>query len=376
MGKTPNENGVAMSKQAVEIDPVNEAEEDMQYSACDAELFIFKDLQHHMSHPFFSLSKRPCNRTIKYESGHNWIKIKPSATGRATIYDKDILVYIISQLIQKDKNGEPISRHVTINPSELLKAINRGTGGKDYKALGEALDRLEGTRIQTNIVQGGEVETSAYGMVDTYTTLRKDDKIDGRMLSLKVSLSNQLFNSMKTKKELLTVNPDYFKLSKPIEKKIYEIARKHVGRKSAHSINTSTLLIKSGSVGSIRDMRRSVKKLIASHQAEKTFPDYDVQYSADKDQVTFTQKDKWWQKSEADIDFTFPEFHPRTFEAAKEIAPDICVYHLQSEFEKWVRSKLTEFKLDKKSLSKTYLDFCRTKQLQKVSKEAGQVSIF
>mgnify|MGYP005993306913 FL=1 len=364
-----------MAKISIQIEE-DETEEVLQYSACDAELFIYKDLQQHMEHPFFSLSKKPCHRTIKYENGQNWIEIKPSATGRATIYDKDILVYIISQLIQKDRNREPISRHVIVNPNELLKSINRGTGGKDYKALEEALDRLKGTVMKTNIAHGSKIETSSYGMLENYTIYKKDNAIDGRMVGLKVSLSRKLYDSMKEKKELLTINPDYFKLTKPIEKKIYEIARKHVGRKTSQSINTSTLLTKTGSVAKIKEMRRSIKAMIGKHQKNRTFPDYDIQFSPEKDQVTFTQKEKWWDKNEADIEFTFPKFHPAIYEEAKKITPDICVYHLYSEFEKWVLSKPTEFKLDKKSLQETYLNFCKTKQKQIAGKEAGQVDIF
>ena len=37
--------------------------------------------------------------------------------------------------------------------------INRGSSGRDYMALSDAIDRLAGTRIKTNIVSGDEVET-------------------------------------------------------------------------------------------------------------------------------------------------------------------------------------------------------------------------
>lgn len=375
MGETPNKKGEIMTASNEPMPPIIEYQEEdqnIQYSACDAELFIFKDLQQHMSHPFFSLSKRPSFRTIKYENGDDWIKIKPSATGRATIYDKDILVYIISQIIQKEKNKEPISRHVSINPIELLKSINRGVGGKDYKSLCDALDRLEGTRIQTNIAHGGLVETSAYGMLDSYTAARKDNKADGRMISLKVSLSAQLFNSIKTKKELLTVNPEYFNLGKPIEKKIYEIARKHVGRKTQQAISTEVLLKKSGSLGNIREMRRSIKSLVKTHQKDRSFPDYTVHYNADKDQVVFTQKEKWWENQELSPDFKFPKFATTTYETARTLAPSFDIYFLESEFEKWVMSKPSEFKLDKKNLTKTFLAFCKTKEHRKVCSDNGQ----
>ena len=48
----------------------------------------------------------------------------------------------------KLKGGEPVSQRVRINSRDLLIFTNRGTSGRDYMALIEALDRLEGTRIR------------------------------------------------------------------------------------------------------------------------------------------------------------------------------------------------------------------------------------
>ena len=62
-------------------------------------------------------------------------KITPSVKGQATIYDKDILIYCISQIIAKLKKSEPISQRVRISSRDLLIFTNRGTAGKDYIAL-------------------------------------------------------------------------------------------------------------------------------------------------------------------------------------------------------------------------------------------------
>jgi plasmid replication initiation protein len=56
----------------------------------------------------------------------------PSAKGQATIYDKDILIYVVSQVIAKLNRGEKVSRRIRFNPRDLLIFVNRGTGGKDY----------------------------------------------------------------------------------------------------------------------------------------------------------------------------------------------------------------------------------------------------
>ena len=68
------------------------------------DLFIFdvadavlKDVMAHIEHPFYSLSKKPETAIRSYEHRGNWIEITPSVKGLATIYDKDILIYCISQ---------------------------------------------------------------------------------------------------------------------------------------------------------------------------------------------------------------------------------------------------------------------------------------
>ena len=71
-----------------------------------------------MEHPFFSLSKNPDHRIRKYEHNGEYIQITPSFTGLATIFDKDILIFAMSQIMAKINGGEEPSqtiqfRHMT-----------------------------------------------------------------------------------------------------------------------------------------------------------------------------------------------------------------------------------------------------------------------
>lgn len=113
---------------------------------CDVADAVLKDVLPQMEHPFYSLSKKPETAVRRYEHNGQWLEVTPSVKGLATIYDKDILIYCISQVMAKLKAGEKVSQRVRINTRDLLMFANRGTAGKDYKALVEALDRLEGTR--------------------------------------------------------------------------------------------------------------------------------------------------------------------------------------------------------------------------------------
>jgi hypothetical protein len=68
---------------------------------CDVADAVLKDLIPQMEHPFYSLSKKPETSIRRYEHNGNWLQIVPSVKGLATIYDKDILIYCISQRMEK-----------------------------------------------------------------------------------------------------------------------------------------------------------------------------------------------------------------------------------------------------------------------------------
>src|ERR1700678_1442968 len=81
---------------------------------CDVADAALKDLIPQMEHPFFSLSKKPDTAIRRYEHNGNWLEIVPSVKGLATIYDKDVLIYCISQMIEKLKRKEAVSQRVRI----------------------------------------------------------------------------------------------------------------------------------------------------------------------------------------------------------------------------------------------------------------------
>src|SRR3546814_20668983 len=77
----------------------------------------------------------------------------------ATIHDKDILIYCISQLIGKMNQGERPSRTLHLTARDLLVWTNRQTDGDGYDRLRSAFERLSGTRSTPNIKADGEAIT-------------------------------------------------------------------------------------------------------------------------------------------------------------------------------------------------------------------------
>jgi plasmid replication initiation protein len=215
------------------------------FFVCDIFDAPLKDDMASMEHPIFSLSTKPDTTVRRYEHNDNMIQIAPSVLGLATIHDKDILIYCISQLIAKMNRGEAPNRTVRLKAYDLLVATNRDTGGKDYRLLKHAFERLAGTRITTDIRTNGERVISGFGLLDSWKIVIKDPKTE-RMVEVQATLSEWMYNSI-LGKEVLTINRDYFLLRKPLERRIYEIARKHCGSSRMFRIDIATLYKKTGS---------------------------------------------------------------------------------------------------------------------------------
>ena len=321
---------------------------------CDVADAVLKDIMPQMEHPFYSLSKKPETAIRRYEHNGSWLEIVPSVKGLATIYDKDILIYCISQIMEKLKRGEPVGQRLRITSYDLLVFANRGTAGKDYDALCESLDRLEGTRIKTNIPTGDEGQRDSFGLIDASSVRRKHGN-DGRLLWLEIKLSDWVFNAIRSR-EVLTLNRDYFRLGKPLERRVYELARKHCGRQASWSISLEILLKKSGSQSPIKRFRQMAKH-IAKHDH---LPDYRVTFDESNDQVTFWNREAWWENTPLPSDGeTLPPLATQAYEDGRAAAPGYDIHGLESEWREWWASS-GKPKLDNPAAA--FVGFCRSRQ--------------
>lgn len=220
-----------------------------------------------MEHPIFSLSTRPDRRILSYRHNDAEITVVPSVKGRATIFDADILIFCISQLMAAINANKPVARTLTLTAHDLLLATGRETSGDSYRRLRDAFERLAGTRITTNIVTGDKDVTTGFGLIEAWEIVRKTRA--GRMVSVTVTLSDWLFQAVLSK-SVLTLSHDYFRLRKPLERRLYELSRKHCGRQREWKVSVETLLKKSGSTSPRRVFRAMVREIIKAD----TMPDY------------------------------------------------------------------------------------------------------
>ena len=252
----------------------------------DISSISLKDVQQQMEFPFFSLSKKPDLEPRRYEDHlGNTLEITAHSSGLPTIYDKDFLIYAISQVMAHLNRGEPTSRRIILYASDMLEFANRTKGGRDYAKIENALTRLGGCRIKTNIRTGDVVQTDVFGLIDR-GSLRRKYGFNGRLQHVEITLSEWLWNAIEAR-QVLTLHPDYFRLRQPLERRIYEIARKHCGRKAEWQVSLNLLLRRSGSRSRLREFRRSVRKLVEHGD----LLDYTVAFDAERDMVIFHRQE-------------------------------------------------------------------------------------
>ncbi|MEJ6531920.1 replication initiator protein A [Pseudoalteromonas lipolytica] len=187
------------------------------------------------------------------------IKIVPSVLGRATIKDKEILIYCLSHIMAAKNAKLELSNTVRFNTYDLLKATGRGTSGKEYKLVEKALYRLAGTLITTDYKFNGRRFLESMGLIEGFKL------IEGSGLSCwQVTLPDWLIETVDDN-DVLTLHDDYFQLSKPFDRRLYEVCRKRCGRPSKQVIKLDNLRERIGvrlPLPALKNRIQKIKKIL------------------------------------------------------------------------------------------------------------------
>lgn len=302
-----------------------------------------------MENPVFTLSTKPDMRVRRFERGENWIEINPSRHGLATVHDRDVLIYCISQCMGALNEGRQVHRKIRFKAHDLLVATNRQTSGRGYELLRDALRRLQGTQIETNLRQGGEEHFEVFSLIDSAKIVRETR--DGRMLDVEIELSEWVFDAIENN-NVLTLNRQYFFLRKPLERRLYEIARKHCGDSPLWKCGLDLLRQKCGSSSTLKEFRRLVGKIIEDDQDHDHMPDYAFTLEGD---MMFVRPKKETHQSALPLPLTSLRLDSETHEHARQVAPGWDMHHLEQEWRSWVIEK----GIAVKDPDKHFLAFCK-----------------
>lgn len=304
-----------------------------------------------MEHPVFTLSTKPDMKPRKYQRGENWISVAPSRSGLATVHDRDVLIYCISQCMAALNEGRPVNRRLRFKAYDLLVATNRQTSGRGYELLKDAMRRLQGTQIETNLRQGGKEYFKIFGLIDSAEIVRETR--DGRMLDIEITLSDWVFDAIENN-HVLTLSRQYFKLRKPLERRLYEIARKHCGAQNGWKIGLELLRDKCGSNSTTKEFRRLIGKIIQDDEQHDHMPDYVFEIDGDNVKVR--------PKKDVTLTTLSCSLSQDAHEQAKRLAPGWDVYSLEQDWRLWVADR----GITVTNPTQHFLKFCETRGAYKL----------
>lgn len=224
-----------------------------------------------MEHPIYSLSTVPERRRLQYENGDVKVEIIPSSIGLPTVFDKDIIIYCISKLKEAHDRGEPIAQTVRLTTHDMLVETNRPTNNLGYERLLPALNRLRGVVINTTISTGQTRTTQGFGLIDAFEYNRKGSMHAERLKHLEIKLSDWIYRAI-TASEVLPISRDYFRLRAPVDRRVYEIVRKHCGQQASWRVGLELLQKKVGSKQAEKHFHAHLRNLVRSNH----LPDYAV----------------------------------------------------------------------------------------------------
>jgi len=307
-----------------------------------------------MAHPVFSLTTKPDVRELVYKNGNAEIKITPSYAGLPTVFDRDVLIYVISQLMAKKNRGEPIGPNVQFRAHDLLVTTNRPTNNLGYERLEAALTRLAGTFIKTTIRTGDVEDIKGFHLVEGFNYRRKGQLGSDRLGMMEVALPDWLFRAIEHA-EVLPISRDYFRLRRAIDRRLYDIARKYCGAQKAWTIGLDKLQVLVGSKRARRNFVGAIREAVKSQH----LPDYTIDMAGEK--VTFRRRAGGVKPTELTVDTLDMLLSADALEKARAIASGKGwdFYALKGEFIGFMESAGKP-----NNISGAFLNFVKKKKAQ------------
>ena len=197
-----------------------------------------KNLTDLMSRSWFHLGKRKRTEPIRHIVGDQYVYVSaPNIYGIANVYDGDLLIYGISQLRHNLNMGLDFNPVINFAAADFYEFTGRRNStkkisGADYQRIYDSLRRLKATVLDTNIrpehIRRGEVlnwlNSASYS----------EDTTAKKHLGFSMELPRWITEPIKkSKPDILTINPEYFKIESGIERFLYQFIRKSTGYRDA-----------------------------------------------------------------------------------------------------------------------------------------------
>ena len=223
-----------------------------------------------MDYPFFALDR--CGRRkrpIEYNDGNVTVQIKANNGSIATVYDKDLILYVAGLMREQMNQGIEPGRTFTFSAYDFMRVTKRPKNDDSYERILKMLERLQGTQICTNIEHGGAGVDGFFSWLDSASASYGSQAGHKKTKYIRVTICEWLYLAI-YQGNVLTYDPRYFQL-RPLARRLYDIARSHCGRQKYWAVKLPKLREKIGFEGELRRLRYEMDQML---QQSEPIPEY------------------------------------------------------------------------------------------------------
>ena len=208
-----------------------------------------------------------------------------------------------------------------------------------------------GRRLQDGICAPAEADDGESGYALGFQKVAKDGKVwaFGRLSKVRIKLSDFTFRAVESN-EVLSIHRDYFLLRRPLERRVYEIVKKHIGDKKEFKIGIAKLHAKVGTCAPLKRFRFNVKEMID----DGNIPEFGFMLDGD---VLIAQRLVPVEAIEAPKSMI--RLRGDTLDKAQKIAAmlGVSLFDLEREWNEWAADKVDEIQ----SPDAAFIGFCNKK---------------
>ncbi len=175
------------------------------------------------AYPFFALSKTPQHKPLVFQQGNVKIEVRASSRGVATIYDKEVLLYLASLIAEAVNQGKGTEKRFTFTAHDYFRVVGSNRSARSYERLQAAIERLQGSQIRTSIQAGGKGSEGFFSWITEAHIEYDETKDKKRLKSISLTVCEWLLQAIVRDQRTLVYHHGYFDLG-AIERRMYEVA--------------------------------------------------------------------------------------------------------------------------------------------------------
>ncbi len=211
----------------------------------------------------FSLSKKPRHDPIVHRIQQDGETLtvtvtNTSGSGIATVFDQDVLLFLISALVREYDNTSVVSNRPEFAAVDYYKFKGiKKYAGTQSKQLYDAIHRLQNTFVEY-VRDSSKKQVVRFNWISYFDAITNADK--SRIVRYQLEIPQAIIQSVIAHK-VLTLEHSYFKLTSPIARFLYLYARKAVGKKPSFKESIRSVYEKSAAQESLRKFTYQLKTL-------------------------------------------------------------------------------------------------------------------